>query len=456
MTGLPSGWSWAPLDTVAQIQGGIQKQPKRVPRANAYPFLRVANVSANGLDLAEVHRIELFDGELERLRLRRGDLLVVEGNGTESQIGRAAMWDASIPDCVHQNHLIRVRPGDNLLPEYLLLAWNSPRIRSLLVGLSSSSSGLHTLSVSKLKGIHIPVAPIAEQRRIVDILEDHLSRLDSADVALRELGPRIESMSSLVAEAAIRGHLSEGYRASSDSIDPGVPSTGRGRRAIGSSDVPSWAINPGWRWASLDELSEFVIDGDHNPPKRVGQGVPHVTAKGVRDGKITFDGCTFVSEQGFAQTASRYLPRPGDIIVTCVGTIGRVAVVPDDLRFSADRNLAAARVHLDRVIPEFVALALNSVTFQRRMAQASGSTAQPHLYLRDLRALPIPVPSLSEQIALVDHAQEIRDRCRHLRAAVNAGSTRSAALRRSLLQAAFSGRLTRSQSLREPQELTRV
>jgi type I restriction enzyme S subunit len=157
-----------PLADVTEIQGGIQKQPKRVPKINSYPFLRVANVTARGLDLDDVHQIELFDGELDRLRLNAGDLLVVEGNGSPSQIGRAALWDGSIANCVHQNHLIRVRPMDGLLPAYLEAVWNSPESRARLTQVSSSSSGLHTLSVTKLKQLSIPVPSLARQRELVD------------------------------------------------------------------------------------------------------------------------------------------------------------------------------------------------------------------------------------------------------------------------------------------------
>ena len=130
-------WKRVPLADLADIQGGIQKQPKRAPRNNSFPFLRVANVTAKGLDLSDVHAIELFGDELPRLRLRRGDLLVVEGNGSASQIGRAAVWDGSIADCVHQNHLIRVRAREGLLPRYLGLLWNSPAVREELTSVSS-------------------------------------------------------------------------------------------------------------------------------------------------------------------------------------------------------------------------------------------------------------------------------------------------------------------------------
>src|SRR5579863_8682809 len=111
MSDLPEGWEWVETGSIAEVQGGIQKQPKRKPVANMYPFLRVANVPRGRLDLSDVHKVELFDGEIERYRLRLGDLLVVEGNGSLEQIGRAAQWGGEIEDCVHQNHLIRVRPS---------------------------------------------------------------------------------------------------------------------------------------------------------------------------------------------------------------------------------------------------------------------------------------------------------------------------------------------------------
>ena len=104
---LPEGWIWTTVDQLAEIKGGIQKQPKRAPAANPFPFLRVANVLRGSLNLSEVHRIELFSGELDKLRLVDGDLLIVEGNGSPTQIGRMAIWKGEIQDCVHQNHIIR-------------------------------------------------------------------------------------------------------------------------------------------------------------------------------------------------------------------------------------------------------------------------------------------------------------------------------------------------------------
>lgn len=198
------------LAEVANIQGGIQKQPKRAPRDNAYPFLRVANVTARGLELGEVHRVELFGNELDRLRLIEGDLLVVEGNGSPAQIGRAVTWDGSIADCVHQNHLIRVRPGPELLPEYLEAVWNSPETRRELTDLSSSSSGLHTLSVSKLSSLYLPVPRLESQSVAIAAIREVRDSRRRLDIVVKASITRSEGLKRGVLAAVFSGRLTGG------------------------------------------------------------------------------------------------------------------------------------------------------------------------------------------------------------------------------------------------------
>jgi type I restriction enzyme, S subunit len=195
------------LADFAEIQGGIQKQPSRTPAANAFPFLRVANVTARGLNLDEVHQIELFPGELDRYRLLTNDLLVVEGNGSPAQIGRAALWDGSIEDCVHQNHLIRVRAIPGLEASYLEAVWNSPATRAQLTRLASSSSGLHTLSVSKLKSLVIPVPNTDRQQVIVERLNGLRQSRRRLATAVDAAQQKAEALRRCTLHAAFRGEL---------------------------------------------------------------------------------------------------------------------------------------------------------------------------------------------------------------------------------------------------------
>jgi type I restriction enzyme S subunit len=194
---------------VAQVQSGIQKQQKRRPIQNAFPFLRVANVSRGALDLSEIHRIELFEGEIERYHLEDGDLLVVEGNGSPEQIGRAARWRNEIPDCVHQNHLIRVRPGPELDSRYLEYVWNAPETAQKLRSVASSTSGLFTLNTTKVKSIEIPVPPRLTQEVLVAETQGLRTHLDAAEQSIKDGSRRADSLRRSLLAEAFAGRLVE-------------------------------------------------------------------------------------------------------------------------------------------------------------------------------------------------------------------------------------------------------
>jgi type I restriction enzyme S subunit len=204
---LPEGWAWASASQVSEIQGGIQKQPKRAPKANAYPFLRVANVYRNRLDLEEVHQIELFGDELGKLRLEKGDLLIVEGNGSPSEIGRMAIWNGAITDCVHQNHIIRARLIGDIPPSFVGDYWNSPDGSARVMSVASSTSGLHTLSVTKVSVLPIPLPPSAEQHRIVAEVERRLSLIDDLEAAVSANLKRAERLRQAILKRAFEGKL---------------------------------------------------------------------------------------------------------------------------------------------------------------------------------------------------------------------------------------------------------
>lgn len=180
----PPGWVSAQVSQVFKVTGGIQKQPKRLPRDNARPYLGVSNVQRGRLDLRTVARFELFPGELERLRLESGDLLVVEGNGSPTEIGRCARWSGEIADCVHQNHIIRCRPLLPDLDEFALLYFNSPSGTATMRELAITSAGLYSLSVGKIQRITMPLPPLAEQHRIVAKVDELMAVCDALEKSL--------------------------------------------------------------------------------------------------------------------------------------------------------------------------------------------------------------------------------------------------------------------------------
>ena len=187
-----------------------------MPGSNSFPFLRVANVHRDRLDLSEVHRIELFGGELDRLRLQPDDLLVVEGNGSKTEIGRSAIWKGEIEDCVHQNHIIRVRFLSGLV-RYLNAYWNSPFGNTRVMDQAASTSGLYTLSVTKVCGLPIPLPPISEQAQIVAEAEQRLTVIAAAEKEVDNGLLRVARLRQSILRKAFEGKL-----VPQDSNDPPV------------------------------------------------------------------------------------------------------------------------------------------------------------------------------------------------------------------------------------------
>ncbi len=188
---------------VATVTGGIQKSPARAPQLFHRPFLTVRNVMRGYLDLSDVERMEVTPAELDRLRLHSGDLLVVEGNGSRDQIGRNALFRGEIDECVHQNHVIRVRPRRDLLnPEYLSLYLNSRQGMEQMLQRAMTTTGLHTLSVRKIESLEIPVPTLSQQDAAVESWAALARQLDATSRAAGRGASGIDCLPAAILRAA--------------------------------------------------------------------------------------------------------------------------------------------------------------------------------------------------------------------------------------------------------------
>ena len=183
----PYGWPVKNLGLLGQVQGGLQVTAKRKSLPLEVPYLRVANVYRNRLDLQEIKTIKVTGHELERTRLRKADLLVVEGHGNPEEIGRVAQWDGSIADCVHQNHLIRVRLGDAIFPDYACALLNSQGGRVHLLRSANTTSGLNTISSSDVRAVPVILPPLRLQAEFVAKIDRVRQLQDNQEKSLRAL-----------------------------------------------------------------------------------------------------------------------------------------------------------------------------------------------------------------------------------------------------------------------------
>lgn len=204
---LPESWAWVTVGQLSRVSGGVTKSAKRSALPISLPYLRVANVGAGKLDLERVESIGLSPGEVARVMLKRGDLLIVEGNGSVDQIGRSAIWGGQIEPCVHQNHLIKARFCDERFARWTQLWLRSPHGRRELEKKASSTSGLHTLSISKVENVRCPLPPSTELSRLLEQTEDALASGGTANHDTEDLAGTSATLRQSILTTAFRGEL---------------------------------------------------------------------------------------------------------------------------------------------------------------------------------------------------------------------------------------------------------
>jgi type I restriction enzyme S subunit len=205
--GLPEGWRWVALSAVAEVSGGITKNSKRESLAFKVPFLRVANVYFDRLELGDVHLIGVEPSEIARAKLESGDLIFVEGNGSLEQIGRVALWNGSVENCVHQNHLIKARLGTSVLPKFALHFFCSKIGRRTIEAQATSTNGLHTLNLTKIGAFSLPLPPLPEQHAIVAEIERRFSVADALEATIDQSLKKAEALRQSILQKAFRGEL---------------------------------------------------------------------------------------------------------------------------------------------------------------------------------------------------------------------------------------------------------
>ena len=201
-------WETHELVECFEIVSGIQKTPARSPKDNPVPYLAVANVYRDKIDLSDIRYFEVTPEELEKLKLQDKDILIVEGNGSGHEIGRCAMWHNELPLCIHQNHIIRMRNKTaDVLPEYVLYYLNSQAGKSVMQERAKTTAGLFNLSAGKVKTIPLPFASLDEQIEIVRILDDLLVKEQQAKEAAEGVLEQIDLIKKAILARAFRGEL---------------------------------------------------------------------------------------------------------------------------------------------------------------------------------------------------------------------------------------------------------
>lgn len=167
---VPEGWKKIPLKCVAEVRSGIAKGSKKIKDPVEVPYLRVANVQDGWLDLNEIKTIKVEKQQIDRYRLKVGDVLLTEG-GDFDKLGRGDVWKGHISLCLHQNHVFCVRPDQRKLISYFLAALAGSQYgKWYFLNCSKRSTNLASINSTQLKGFPILIPPLPEQTKIARIL----------------------------------------------------------------------------------------------------------------------------------------------------------------------------------------------------------------------------------------------------------------------------------------------
>ncbi|MFD4635571.1 hypothetical protein ACFVYR_38020 [Streptomyces sp. NPDC058284] len=205
---LPADWRWTRLESLAEVTLGVTKNSSRQwdPADVDVPCLRVANVQRGRLALDDVRSVRLPAQRAQAARLRAGDVILT-GGGDRSQLGRGWIWEEQVPDCVHQNHVFRARITDQQLHPKLL-AWHANGFgRQWCERNARQGAGLASIGLGKIRLMPVPIAPPAEQQRLVALVDAHLTALRTASAAAERAVAVADRLRSNLLQQAFTGQL---------------------------------------------------------------------------------------------------------------------------------------------------------------------------------------------------------------------------------------------------------
>jgi len=377
-----------------------------------------------------VKEMNFSNDEFERYRLHPGDILLNEGQ-TPELLGRPAMYRGIPEEVAFTNSLIRFRSGPKVDPRWALLVFRRHMHFGRFTRESRITTNIAHLSAARFKTVEFPVPPIEEQRRIVDILEDHLSRLDGGVQQLHLATNKAQSLLRVEANSLVLGTNREAGHYRVVSVDELV---GSARHGV--------VIGP---FGSDLKTSDYREEG-----------IPLIFVRNVRSSYFGPEGRRHVSLSK-AQELVAHNVRAGDVLITKMGEPPGDAAVYDG---EGDGIVTADVIRLrpsEGFLSEFIMWAMRTPLVKAQIREITRGVAQKKVSLSRFRSeVRLPAPDLPAQREIIDRLRERSVSTARLEQASTLACKRAERLRRALLSAAFFGQLTRERNLRQMEEMADV
>ena len=162
----------------------------------------------------------------------------------------------------------------------------------------------------------------------------------------------------------------------------------------------------GWKYYKLDELTELITDGEHATPKRTTQGIYLLSARNVLNHQLSLEDVDYIDYDEFSRISRRIIPREGDVLISCSGSIGRCCVVPKNIKFQMVRSIALLRFK-SNINPVFAEYMITSDYLQDQINKSKTASSQANLFQSKIKSLKGVIPPLELQNQFASFVQEI-------------------------------------------------
>lgn len=445
---LPDNWVWTTIGDIADTTRQ-RTNPQNYPNLK---FIGMENVEAHTMRLLGTVPASEMVSNAEHFY--SGDVLY----------GRMRPYLNKVyqPDfeglCSGEFIIFRRTPEiDNSYLQYFLNSWAFVSFTSHL-----TEGDRPRISFEQMAGYPFPLAPLAEQRRIVAAIETHFTRLDTAVATLHRLQANLKRYRAAVLKAACAGRL-----VPQDPTDE--PATQLLARILTERRSRWQAANPGkkyqepippdtsslpdlpegWVWTNIGYIFDVKLGStpSRNKEEYWNGDIPWVSSGEVAFGRIKNTN-EYISQAGFANSSVKLNP-PGTVLLAMIGegkTRGQAAIL--DIEATNNQNVAAILCSQTAIPSEWVFWWLMSRYEQTRRGGMGGM--QPALNSERVKALFIPLAPLAEMQQILIQVEKLTSNLDQLEKAIRANLARSARLRQSILKRAFSGRLVPQEPNDEP------
>ncbi|HRM70076.1 MAG TPA: restriction endonuclease subunit S [Thauera phenylacetica] len=373
---VPGHWATPPLYLRYSVELGKMLDSSRITGDHLVPYLRNVDVQWGRINFDDLPEMDIEASEYGRYTVAPGDLLVCEGG----EVGRAAIVPERSSTIGFQKALHRLRAlADDEHPAFMYFTLSWAALRGVF-----NQGGLSTiahLTGEQLRKYRFPKPPITEQARIAAFLDRETAKIDALVAEQQNLIALLkEKRQALISHAVTKG------------LDPDVRMKDSGVAWLG--EVPAhWLISPLKYLASSIKAGPFgsALTKD----MYVASGYRVYGQEQVIPGDFTV-GDYYISD-GVFDELSQYAVAPGDLLISCVGTFGKIAIVPDDVEPGIiNPRLIRLRVRSD-VKAGFLCEVLRSQVVFEQFAVLSRGGTMDVINIGTLSNIYVPCPPFEEQ-----------------------------------------------------------